>query len=176
MKEKQYNLDIPFFFLEQPLTWRRQCSTNICKVKSAAFHSESKHCSCGASQLSCSGEGGPDERSEPIGTNLWKTKSRQIFILTVLCTSNTSDHREYLSCCPDVRVFCAALGSHSLIVVSVKCFKSYISYRRKKQQQTNRTEISSTNWLKGSIRAIENYTLFHLHSILYTPLKQNQTR
>lgn len=35
MKEKQYNLDIPFFFLEQPLTWRRQCSTNICKVKSA---------------------------------------------------------------------------------------------------------------------------------------------
>lgn len=68
-KKKKYNLDIPFFFLEQPLTWRRQCSTNICKVKSA-FHSESKHCSCGASQLSCSGEGGPDDRSEPIGTNL----------------------------------------------------------------------------------------------------------
>lgn len=119
MKEKQYNLDIPFFFLEQPLTWRRQCSTNICKVKSAAFHSESKHCSCGASQLSCSGEGGPDERSEPIGTNLWKTKSRQIFILTVLCTSNTSDHREYLSCCPDVRVFCEALGSHRVLLWSV---------------------------------------------------------
>lgn len=130
MKEKQYNLDIPFFFLEQPLTWRRQCSTNICKVKSAAFHSERKHCSCGASQLSRSGEGGPDERSEPIGTNLWKTKSRQIFILTVHI-KHIRPQRIFklLSWCPSV--LCSTQITQSLIVVSIKCFKSYISYRRK---------------------------------------------
>lgn len=80
-----------------------------------------------------------------------------------------------LSWCPSV--LCSTQITQSLILVSIKCLKSYTSYRRKKQhQQTNRTEISSTNWLKGSIRAIENYALFHLHSILYTPLKQNQTR